>query len=75
MKELKSIPMRYLKKLNVTGVDYSEPQTIHKLSTNLKVKKYLLIQEDAFKYLSYITENKYELISNRSFLHHISKKK
>lgn len=74
MQELKSIPMRYLKKLNVTGVDYSEPQTIHKLSTNLKVKKYLFIQEDAFKYLSNIRENKYDLIINRSFLHHISKK-
>ncbi len=74
MQELKSIPKKYLKKLNVTGVDYSEPQTIHKLSTNIKVKKYLFIKEDAFKYLSYTKENKYDLIINRSFLHHISKK-
>ena len=57
MQELKSIPKIYLKKLNVTGFDYSEPQTIHKFSTNLKVKKYLFIQEHAFKYLYYTKED------------------
>ena len=73
MQELKSVPVQYLKKLNVTSVDYSEPQTLHKLSTKLKVKKYIFKQSDAFLFLSKEKENKYDLIINRSFLHHISK--
>ena len=73
MQELKSIPSEYLKKLNVTSVDYSDPQTLHKLSTKLNVRKYLFKQCDAFSFLSQEEEKKYDLIINRSFLHHISK--
>ena len=73
MQELRSISPDYLKKIDVKSVDYSDPQTLHKLSTKLKVAKYNFVQSDAFSFLSSQADDTFDLIINRSFLHHISK--
>ena len=72
MQELKSIPNNYLKKLNITGVDLSEPQSVHRSSRKLKVNQYNFKKKNVFEYLS-DEKVKYDLIINRYFLHHISK--
>tara|TARA_B100000519_G_C14260974_1_gene447952 strand:- start:6738 stop:7544 length:807 start_codon:yes stop_codon:yes gene_type:complete len=74
LQELKDVPSKYLKYLNVTGVDLSEPQYVHELSTKIKVNDYKYYKMNAFDFLKERAEkNDFHIIINRWFTHHISK--